>query len=129
MYNKVTKEDITRVFSKYVKDKHAAIVNVYPKDPTTKDSVKVQSENPYAKIKPVDDPQYAGLKYVKAKDNFDRGKRPVPSQQKPVIVPQYYTQQLKNGLKIIGTKDSEAPKIVILLTINDGDLVFSADPK
>ena len=53
----------------------------------------------------------------------------MPGPQMPATVPQYYTQQLKNGLKIIGTKDSEAPKIVILLTINDGDLVFSADPK
>jgi zinc protease len=128
-YNKVTKDDIQHVFAKYIKDKHAAIVNVYPKDPMSKDSVKVQSENPNAKIKPVDDPQYAGLKYIKAKDKFDRSKRPLPGTQKPVTVPQYYTHQLKNGLKLIGTKDSESPKIVITLNINDGDLVFSSDPK
>jgi zinc protease len=128
-YNKVTKEDVQHVFAKYVKDKHAAIVNVYPKDPMSKDSVKVQSENPYAKVIPPNDPQYAGLKYVKAKDNFDRGIRPVPGQQKAVSVPQYYTKQLANGLKIIGTQDSEAPEVVISLTINDGDLVFSTDPK
>jgi zinc protease len=128
-YNKVTKEDIQRVFAKYVKDKHAAIVNVYPKDPMSKDSVKVQSENPNAKVIPANDPQYAGLKYVKAKDSFDRGIRPVPGPQKTVTVPQYYTKQLPNGLKMIGTQDNEAPEVVITLTINDGDLVFSADPK
>jgi zinc protease len=128
-YSKVTKEDITRVFTKYVKDKHAAIVNVYPKDPTSKDSVKVQSENPYSKIKPPDDPQYPGLKYVKAKDNFDRSIRPVPTPQKAVVVPQYYTKKLDNGLKIIGTQATEVPEVVIMLSINDGDLVFSADLK
>jgi zinc protease len=128
-YNRVTKEDILRVFTKYVKDKHVAVVNVYPKDPLSKDSVTVKSVNPTANLKVADDPQYAGLKYVKAKDNFDRSKRPVPGPQKVVTVPQYYTKDLKNGLKIIGTQASEAPKVVLMFNINNGDLVFSADPK
>src|SRR5205085_347630 len=55
-YDKVTVDDIQRVFTKYIKDKHAAIVNVFPKDPESKDSVK--SYNPNADIKIAPDPEY-----------------------------------------------------------------------
>lgn len=120
-YEKVTKEDITRVFNKYIKDKHAAIVNVYPKDPDSKDSVK--SYNPYANVKNTPDPQYNGLSYIKAKDNFDRSKRPVPGTSKMPVIPQYYSSQLKNGLKIIGTESAETPKVQLLFTIDGGNLV------
>ena len=126
-YAKVTKEDVTRVFNKYVKGKYAAIVNVFPKDPESKDSVK--SFNPYANVKISADPQYKGLTYVKAKDNFDRKKRPASSEAKAPVVPQYYSHQLKNGLKVIGTQTSEIQKVQLLLTIDGGNLVTGSDLK
>ena len=45
-YNKVTKEDILRVYTKYIKGKSAAVVNVYPKDPTSTSKDSVKSVNP-----------------------------------------------------------------------------------
>ncbi|MEP7171690.1 MAG: insulinase family protein, partial [Bacteroidota bacterium] len=127
-YDKVTKDDITRVFTKYIKDKKAAIVNVYPKNPMA-DSVEVKSVNPNAGLKFTENTQFSDLKYDKPKDNFDRSKKPGASTPKTIVVPKYYTSQLKNGLKIIGTQSSESPKVVITLTIEGGDLVFSSDPK
>ena len=127
-YDKVTKDDVLRVFTKYIKDKHAAIVNVYPKNPFSSDSVSVKSVNPNANVTASADPQYAGLKYEKAKDNFDR-KKPAAGSPKTITVPKYYKTQLKNGVKVIGTQSSESPKVVLLLTIEGGNLVFSADPK
>lgn len=129
-YSKVTKEDIVRVFTKYIKDKHAAIVNVYPQNPdpsAKKDSVK--SVNPNANLKATDDAEYQGLTYVKAKDSFDRSKRPAPGQPKAPNLPSSYSSTLKNGLKIIGTQSTQAPKVVLLLTMEGGDLVFSEDLK
>jgi len=126
-YNKVTQEDITRVFNKYLKDKHAAIVNVYPKDPESKDSVK--SINPNANKKFTDNPEYAGLKYVKAKDSFDRSVKPAAKAPKLPVVPGYFTQQFKNGMKAIGTQSSETPKVVLYFNIQGGNLVLSGDPK
>lgn len=125
-FTKVTKEDIVRVFNKYIKDKYAAIVNVYPKDPMSKDSVK--SVNPNANLKANDDAEYKGLTYVKAKDNFDRSKRPAAGAPKAPVIPQSYSQQLKNGLKIIGTQ-TQTPKVVMLLTIKGGNILFTEDPK
>ncbi len=125
-FNKVTKEDVSRVFNKYIKGKFAAIVNVFPRDPESKDSTK--SFNPYANLKSNDSAEYAGLTYVKGKDNFDRSKKPAAGPSKTPVIPQYYTHSLKNGLKIIGTKSSEIPEVVINITISGGDLL-SGDTK
>jgi len=126
-YNKVTKEDVSRVYNKYIKGKFAAIVNVFPRNPESKDSTK--SFNPYANLKANDSAEYAGLAYVKAKDVFDRAKRPVPGGGKLPVVPQYYTSTLKNGLKIIGTKSSEIPEVVINITLTGGNLLSGDDIK
>jgi len=126
-YNKVKIEDINRVFGKYIKDKYAAIVNVYPKDPESKDSVK--SVNPYASMKPTDAAEFAGLKYVKAKDTFDRSKRPAAGSPKAPVVPESYTHEFKNGIKLIGTQSRQAPKVVLLLSIEGGNLVNATDVK
>ena len=126
-FNKVTKEDIARVFAKYVKGKSAAIVNVNIKNPESTDSVK--SVNPNSGIKAGNEPEYAGLKYVKAKDSFDRKIKPAASAPKVAGVPQYYNNQLKNGLKIIGTQNTESPKVVMLIDIRGGRSIFNADPK
>ncbi|HLG34388.1 MAG TPA: pitrilysin family protein [Bacteroidia bacterium] len=128
-YNNVTKEDVIRVFNKYIKDKHAAIVNVYPKNPMNKDSVKVKSYNPSAGATAADSAQYAGLKYVKAKDNFARSKRPSHAAPAVPVVPQIYTKKLSNGLNISGTKSAETPKVVLFMTMNGGDMVFASDLK
>ncbi len=128
-YNKVTKEDILRVFNKYIKGKSAAIVNVYPKDPmsTSKDSVK--SVNPYANVKMTANPEMTNLKYNRPADNFDRSKQPSPANPKTPVVPGYYSKTLENGLKIIGTQATEAPKVVMLLSMKGGKYVFNLDDK
>jgi zinc protease len=127
-YKKVTKEDIVRVFNKYIKDKHATIVNVNPRSPyAEKDSVK--SNNPYANYKPAVDPQYIGLKYIKPVDNFDRNTHPKAGPAVAPVVPKYYTSKLDNGLKIIGTQNTEIPKVTLLLEIEGGDLVLDKTDK
>ncbi|MEO8085226.1 MAG: pitrilysin family protein [Bacteroidota bacterium] len=125
-YNKVTKDDIQRVFNKYIKGKFAAIVNVLPRKPDDKDSTK--SYNPYAALIPADDALSASLRYVKAVDSFDRSKRPEQGPPKVPVIPQYYTKTLGNGVKIIGTKTSEVPEVVIQISIKGGDLL-SGDVK
>lgn len=123
-YNKITKEDITRVFNKYIKGSGAAILNTYPIfDP--KDSVK--SVNPYAGRKFAANPEYAGLTYQPIADKFDRAVRPVAGDAKTVKVPEYYKSKLKNGIDIIGTKNTETPEITMVLTMDGGSLVLTND--
>jgi zinc protease len=123
-YNRVTKEDITRVFNKYIKGTGAAILNTYPiTDP--KDSVK--SVNPYAGASFPANPEYANLSYVPNADKFDRAARPKPTEAKPVSVPEYYSTTLKNGLKIVGTRYNEAPLVTIVMEMEGGSLVLPQD--
>lgn len=123
-YNKVTKEDVTRVFNKYIKGAGAAVINVYPKG-MDKDSVK--SFNPYAGMANQADPEYQNLKYDPPVDNFDRSKHPVPTAAKGAIVPDFYKTEFANGMKVIGTKSSETPNVVIQIQMEGGDLVLKPE--
>lgn len=123
-YTRVTKEDITRVFNKYIKGSGAAVLNTYPiVDP--KDSVK--SVNPYAGQTFPANPEYNGLSYTPAIENFNRGARPTAGAEKTVKVPDYFSSKLKNGLNIVGTKNTETPEITIVMTMEGGSLVLPAD--
>jgi len=123
-YNRVTKEDIIRVFNKYIKGTGAAILNTYPiTDP--KDSVK--SVNPYAGATFPANPEYANLKYTPNADKFDRAARPQPTEAKPVGVPEYYSSALPNGLKLLGTRYNEAPIVTLVLEMEGGSLVLTED--
>lgn len=123
-YSRVTKDDITRVYSKYIKGAGAAVLNTYP-IMNQKDSVK--SINPYAGQTFPANPEYNGLIYTPVADKFNRADRPVAGPVKPVSSPDYFTSKLKNGLTIIGTKNTESPEITMVITIEGGSLVLSND--
>ena len=123
-YTRVTKEDITRVFNKYIKGSGAAVLNTYPiVDP--KDSVK--SVNPYAGQTFPANPEYNGLTYTPAVEKFNRGIKPAAGAEKSVKVPEYFSSKLSNGLGIIGTKNAETPEITIVITMEGGSLVLTND--
>jgi zinc protease len=123
-YSRVTKEDVNRVFNKYIKGAGAAVLNTYP-IMNQKDSVK--STNPYAGQKFETPAEYNGLTYKPAADNFKREIRPVAGASKLVTVPEYFTTKLPNGINIIGTKNTETPEVTIVMTIDGGSMVLTAD--
>ena len=118
-YLAVTKEDVIRVYNKYVKGQSAVIQSVLASEdgePAKADNfeVKTGGNNPF----PTTD--YSGLTYQKPKSSFDRSKRPTPGQSPLVEVPGVWTAKTKNGIKVIGTKSSEIPTVAFELTINGG---------
>ena len=123
-YSKVTKEDITRVFNKYIKGSGAAILNTYPMM-DRKDSVK--SVNPYAGQTFPTNPEYNGLTYTPQADKFDRSKKPGAGQAKTVKVPDYFNTKLKNGMTVVGTKNTETPEINLVINMEGGSLVLPSD--
>ena len=123
-YARVTKDDITRVFNKYIKGSGAAILNTYPII-DQKDSVK--SVNPFAGQTFPANPEYAGLAYTPVADKFERGARPTPGAAKTVKVPEFFSTKLKNGISVVGTKNTETPEVSILITLDGGSLVLSED--
>lgn len=122
-YNKVTREDVMRVFKKYIKNKKAVINVVRPKSPFVEKLDSMISVNPNISLILDEDPQYVGLEYIRPIDSFDRSIQPKPTSSKPPVVPNYYKENFKNGLKVIGTESSELPKIYMRLRIEGGGML------
>ncbi|RYZ21013.1 MAG: insulinase family protein, partial [Chitinophagaceae bacterium] len=120
------KEDVIRVYNQYIKGKGSVILSVVPKG-----QEQLVAAEPNFKIdssgynKP--DYGYAGLKYNKAKDNFDRAKIPGSGPAPVVKVPAFWKKEMGNGLRVIGTENDEVPTVAISLFIPGGHLASAGD--
>jgi zinc protease len=126
MYTSVTKKDVMDAYNTYIKGKGAVLLSVTPKGQeqniAAADNYKIDSSG-YTPP----DYGYAGLKYVKAKDNFDRKKMPGNGANPVVKVPAFWKKNLPNGTKLIGTTNTELPLVTVSLTIPGGHLAQSND--
>lgn len=130
-YNAVTKEDIMRVFSKYIYKKTAVILSVLPNDdgataPAKPDNFtpKIEGKNPF----PITD--YSGLAYVRPEgDTFDRSIKPTPGAAPLVPVPDYWTTTFDNEIEVIGTKSDEIPSVTIQINIKGGHKMDAYEPQ
>lgn len=126
MYQAVTREDVLRVYQQYIKGKGAVRLSVLPKGRenlvAAADNYKIDSSNYTAP-----DYGYAGLKYEKAKDNFDRSKVPAAGANPLVKVPPIWKKNLANGIRVIGTESNEVPFVFISITMPGGHLLQSRD--
>jgi zinc protease len=126
-YKKVTKADVMRVYNTYLKNKYAAIVNVFPKQgnaATQKEETKLATSSG----KSSNEVEYKGLTYKRPVDNFDRSKKPEVQGVVTPVVPKVYSAKLKNGINVVGTEDNDVPMITMVLTLKGGNVVMN-DPK
>ncbi|OGX85334.1 M16 family metallopeptidase [Hymenobacter glacialis] len=123
----LTKTDVQRVYDKYIKGKKAVILSVIPKTggvtAAKPDNFTIDQSGYKAP-----DYGYAGLKYVKPTDTFDRTKQPASGTNPVVKVPALYQETLANGLKIVGTKNTEIPAVTMRLSIRGGHRLEQAMP-
>lgn len=125
-YTKVTKEDVMRVYNKYIKGQNRLIVSVTTKaDPENIVAAENYSVSEAGYKAP--DYGYAGLKYVKAKDNFDRSKMPGNGANPVVNVPEFWTKELPGKISVIGTQSDEVPVVTYLLEFKGGHLLSAND--
>ena len=121
----VSREDIMRVYRKYIKGKYSSTINIQPNKPAKGEKAeKYQSYNPNATFQgsAALALEYQGLRERVVKDNFDRSIRPEPKEVKPVTVPDVYNLTLGNGIKVMGTKYTETPRVLALLRMEGGRL-------
>lgn len=122
----VTKEDVMRVYNKYIKYKHSLNVSALPKGQEKMivgdDNFKINKDNYNAP-----DYGYDNLKYVKAKDNFDRSKIPGNGPNPVVKVPAYWTKDWANGIKIIGAENTEIPTVTLSISMPGGTFLENSD--
>lgn len=125
-YQAVTKEDVMRVYNKYIKFKHPLTVSVLPKN---QDKLVVGEDNYQVDQANYSAPDYGyeGLKYSKPTDNFDRSKMP-PNGPNPVVkVPAFWKKDWANGVKIIGTENTELPTVTLSISIPGGHMLAAND--
>lgn len=133
-YKAVTKEDVMRVFNQYIQGKNYACIHIVPHPDFLKDRTAritpYASVNPYANEK-ADKSAYENLVYKPNVDiaGFNRNKKPAVSAAKPAIVPDIYQASFDNGIKLIGTRSSETPRVYISIDIKGGHLFENANTK
>ncbi|HEU5292489.1 MAG TPA: insulinase family protein, partial [Cyclobacteriaceae bacterium] len=125
-YTSVKKEDVLRVYNKYIKGKPAVILSIAVKGKedniVAAENYKVNAANYKAP-----DYGYAGLKYNKPKDSFDRNKMPGNGPNPVVKVPAFWKKELDNGVKSIGSQTNELPIVTLSFTIPGGHILQAND--
>jgi zinc protease len=124
-YTNVTREDIMRVYRKYIRGKFSSTIVIEPQEVTAGEKKpKYVSYNPNATYKnAVAEAEYKNLVYRPVIDNFDRSISPMPKEPKPVAVPKIFRKTLSNGLEILGTNFTETPQVVVQINIKGGRLL------
>lgn len=127
---KVTKEDVTRVYNKYIKGKPYVMTSFVPKgkmDLITENSVKanvVEEEIKDNVAKKVEDEK---VEIAKTPSNFDRSVVPVQGVSPKLNVPKNWEASLENGLKVSGIEQNEIPTVNFSLVIAGGHLMDNKD--
>jgi zinc protease len=125
-YSAVTKEDVWRVYNQYVKGKGSIVLSVATKANETN---IVAPENYTIDQSGYKSPDYgyAGLKYAKANDAFDRTKMPGNGANPVISVPKFWKKELAGGIQVIGAENTEIPTVTLSVTIPGGHLLQASD--
>jgi zinc protease len=126
-YTSVTKEDVMRVYNQYVKGKYAVVLSVLTKG---NEDNKAAADNYTVDVSGYKAPDYGykGLKYIKAKDDFDRSKFPGNGLNPVVSVPAFWKETLPGHIQVIGTKSDEIPVVTIQLRFKGGQMMDALQP-
>ncbi|WP_317897460.1 M16 family metallopeptidase [Aurantibacillus circumpalustris] len=118
-YTSLTKEDVMRVYTTYIKGKNTVILSCVPKG---KSDAAAQSDTwkMYDRKIETESDEYKNLSYVEAKDNFNRSIMPKAKAATPVSVPDFYTTKLFGKIPLIGITENEIPKVNVLITFKLG---------
>jgi zinc protease len=124
-YQNVTTKDVMDAFNKYIKNKPAVYLTVYPKG---QDSIVLTPDNAKRPDIPEgfknDLTEYQNLTYVKAKDNFDRSVQPKPGPNPLVKMPKIWEATIgANKIPVIGTYYTELPVVSMQLNFDGGHLI------
>lgn len=125
-YTSVKKEDVLRVYNKYLKGKPAVILSIVIKG---KEDDIVAPENYTVNTAGYKSPDYGynGLKYTKPTDSFNRNKMPGNGPNPVVKVPAFWKKNLDNGVKAIGAQTTELPLVTLSISIPGGHILQAND--
>ena len=119
-YANVTKEDVIRVYNRYIKNKHAVIMSVVPKGQKHMIAAPDNFTPTVVTADKDSDTKIGDLAMRTSPKTFDRSKTPKAGANKAVSLPKTWRQQLKNGVTILGTQSTETPTTSMLIKIPTG---------
>jgi zinc protease len=126
LFKALTPQSVMAVYNKYMKNKGAVVASILTKGQekliAAADNYKIDS----TQYSPPDY-GYTGLSYVKGRDNFDRKKIPPAGKPVSVKVPVYWQKDLANGIRFIGTENSEVPTVNLTISIPGGHILQAND--
>ena len=123
---KVTKEDVMRVYNKYVKDKPYVITSFVPKGqleliaenstkaPVVEEEIKENVEKTIEETK---------TEIAKTPSAFDRTVEPAQGEAPALNIPTSWNATLSNGMKVFGIEQNEIPTVNFSLIIEGGHLM------
>ena len=127
----VTKEDVMRVFKKYIKDKAYALTSFVPKG---KPELLADNSEKYAVVEEkIEEQDAVGMqegelvageqvKVEKIGSSFDRTIEPPLGPDPLLTIPTVWKDELANGINVYGIEHNELPLVNFSLTIKGGML-------
>jgi zinc protease len=119
-YESVTKEDVMRVYRKYIQGKPAVIMSIVPNGQLANvahEDTWVRSERQLPEYEVLSE---ADLDFRRAADTFDRSIMPAEGENPRVIMPAIWRGELENGVAVLGANNAETPTTAIRLNIEAG---------
>ena len=127
----VTKEDIIRVYDKYIKGKHYVATSFVPKGQL--DLVAAGSEKAFVMEEDVENVVYKTAadhemgELEETVSTFDRSIEPEKGPMPEINLPDVWERELSNGMKAYGVLHNELPLVSYELIIRGGHLLDSID--
>lgn len=119
-YDNVTKDDVMRVYKKYISGKSAVIMSVVPHGQLAA-AAAPDTWSRYERALPdYSATQESDLDYRRASDDFDRSVMPPAGPNPSVTLPQIWRDELKNGVRVLGALNEETPTTTINLRVRAG---------
>ena len=119
-YDNVTKDDVMRVYRKYILGKAAVVMSVVPHG----QSDQIAAPDTWSRYER-NLPDYlatteADLEYRRATDDFDRSIMPPAGENPSISLPQIWRDEFENGIRILGALNDETPTTAISMRIDVG---------
>ena len=123
---KVTKEDVVRVYNKYIKGKPFVMTSFVPKgqlELIAENSEKANVVEEEIKENVAKTVEEASTEVAKTPSNFDRSTAPSQGTSPELSIPEIWNTTLSNGLKVSGIEQNEIPTVNFSLVIEGGHLL------
>lgn len=127
----VTKEDIIRVYEKYIKDKPYIMTSFVPKGQTDlvvegSERFSITEEAILGEEKALPAPA-EDFKVEPLPTTFDRSIEPTPGPIPEITLPTVWQDRLANGVRILGIEHNELPLVQFSVTLKGGQILDDID--